>query len=85
MKRILPGLLLCLASLVGALAIAQDRLGELAIDQQATQAIRAATTDEDYLTRWVDALPEHPTVPSPRDVLGYTLGTPGEVTQGESI
>ncbi|MDA1372611.1 MAG: M14 family zinc carboxypeptidase [Proteobacteria bacterium] len=85
MKKILPGLLLCFASLMGALAIAQDRLGELVIDQQATQAIRAATTNEDYLTRWVDALPEHPTVPSPRDVLGYTIGTPGELTQVDAI
>ena len=30
-------------------------------------------------------LPEHPSVPSPRDVLGYTVGTPGELTQVEEI
>jgi len=63
----------------------QDTVGDLAIDQTATDLILEATTSEDFLTRWVNVLPEHPTVPSPRDVLGYTVGTPGELTQVEEI
>tara|TARA_B100000959_G_scaffold274284_1_gene325963 strand:- start:38617 stop:41421 length:2805 start_codon:yes stop_codon:yes gene_type:complete len=85
MKKNLLGLLLVTAGIAMVPAYSQDRLGELAIDQVATDAIRAATTDEDYLTRWVDSLPEHPSVPSPRDVLGYTIGTPGELTQVDDI
>ena len=65
MKKNLLGLLLVTAGIAMVPAYSQDRLGELAIDQVATDAIRAATTDEDYLTRWVDSLPEHPSVPSP--------------------
>lgn len=56
-----------------------------AIDEVATQAIIDATTDEQYLTEWVNSLPEHPTVPSPRDVLGYTIGTPGKLTHVDDI
>jgi len=85
MKKNLLGFLLIAAGMAMIPAFSQDRLGELAIDQLATDTIRAATTDEDYLTRWVDSMPEHPTVPSPRDVLGYTIGTPGELTQVDDI
>ena len=64
---------------------AQITIGDLPMDQTATDAILAATTSGDFLTEWVDVLPEHPTVPSPRDVIGYTIGTPGELTQVEDI
>ncbi len=83
-KKVL-GLILCLAPMAQNAGNAQDRIGDLVIDSVATDLIREATTDEDFLTRWVDVLPEHPTVPSPRDVLGYTIGTPGELTQVEEI
>jgi len=84
MIRQMP-LLFLIAALLGGPVHAQDLLGDLVIDQIATDSIREATTDEDFLTRWVDTLPDHPTVPSPRDVLGYTIGTPGELTQVEDI
>jgi len=70
--------------IIGA-ANAQDLVGDLPIDQISTDTILESTTDEDFLTRWVNVLPDHPTVPSPRDVLGYTIGTPGELTQVEDI
>jgi hypothetical protein len=57
----------------------------LSIDTVATASIRSSTTDEKYLTRWVDSLPDHPTIPSPREILGYTIGTPGELTQVDEI
>lgn len=60
---------------------AQETVGELQLDRIATDSIRDSTTDTDFLTEWVDVLPDHPTVPSPREVLGYTIGTPGELTQ----
>ena len=64
---------------------AQSQVGILEIDEVATNAIFSATTDTDFLTEWVAVLPEHDTIPSPRDVLGYTIGTPGELTQVEEI
>ncbi|MDT8429364.1 MAG: M14 family zinc carboxypeptidase [Pseudomonadales bacterium] len=85
MKHFLHCLILLLSSLLSAPVFAQPLIGELPVDETATASIRAATTSEDFLTRWVDVLPEHPDVPSPRDVLGYTVGTPGELTQVEEI
>jgi hypothetical protein len=54
-------------------------------DEISTAAIREATTDEEYLTPWVEELPDHPTVPGPRDFLGYTIGAPGELTSVDEI
>jgi|TARA_B100001971_G_scaffold66348_4_gene61090 hypothetical protein len=64
---------------------ADEMLGDLMVDEIATQVISQSVTDTRYLTEWVDRLPEHPTVPSPRDYLGYTVGTPGKLTQVEEI
>lgn len=58
---------------------------ELANDPVSTQAILDSVTDAKYLTKWVDHVPDHPTIPSPRDFLGYTIGTAGELTQVEAI
>ncbi len=85
MRSTLRAFLFCVTAGAAVSSMAQQRLGELAVDQTATDTIRSATTDAAYLTRWVDSLPEHPEVPSPRDVLGYTVGTPGELTQVEEI
>ena len=85
MKRSLVWIVTCGISLVGSGAQAQNRVGTLPLDTISTTAIREATTDQGFLTRWVDVLPDHPTVPSPRDVLGYTVGNPGELTQVDDI
>lgn len=55
------------------------------IDKIASNAIKNATTSEDYITDWVSTLPEDKNVPSPRDVLGYTVGTPGKLTSLQDI
>ena len=62
-----------------------EQLGDLPVDQTSTQAIKAATTDPMFLTDWVSKIPDHSTIPSPRDFLGYVIGTPGELTQVEQI
>ena len=85
MKLFLTVIIVCVTACTASKTSAQALLGDLAVDQVATDSILAATTDEDYLTRWVDALPDHVDVPSPREVLGYTVGTPGELTQVEEI
>ncbi len=56
-----------------------------AVDATASEAIREATTSTEYLNDWVAEMPESATVPSPRDVLGYTAGTPGELTHVDDI
>lgn len=60
-------------------------LASQVIDQEATETIQSATTDTRFLTDWVATLPDNDSVPSPRDVLGYTVGTPGELTHLDDI
>ena len=54
-------------------------------DPVAAAEIRQHTTDPRFCTPLVDHLPAHPTVPSPRAHLGYTIGTPGRVTSAAEI
>ncbi|GAB4527166.1 MAG: M14 family metallopeptidase [Parvularculaceae bacterium] len=84
-RRILSGA--AAASLLGAGAVAAQPgdLGGLPADEAYGAAIRDATTDERYLTPWVAALPDHPTIPSPMDYLGRIAGAPGELTQVDQI
>ena len=63
----------------------ETRRGPDAVDVVSTRAIREATTDPSYLTPWVDYVPQSETVPSPRDVLGYAVGTPGQLTRPDTI
>ncbi|NNE66345.1 MAG: peptidase [Pyrinomonadaceae bacterium] len=60
-------------------------LGGLPVDRTSSEAIREFTTEERFLTPLVSALPDHPTIPSPRDHLGYIAGTPGEMTNVAEI
>lgn len=55
------------------------------VDEVATAVIEAETTDPKFLNDWVRTLPEHESVPSPRDVIGYTPGTDGELTHVDDI
>ncbi len=59
--------------------------GSLPTDTISTAAIKAATTDSAYLSPWVATIPDHGTIPSPRDFLGYVVGAPGELTSVERI
>ncbi len=54
-------------------------------DEIAGKLIREATTSDEFITDWVKTLPEDDKVPSPRDVLGYTIGTPGKLTSVDKI
>lgn len=51
------------------------------VDETGTAEIHVHTTDPKYLTPLVSYIPEHPEVPSPRDVLGYIAGTEGKLTR----
>jgi hypothetical protein len=62
-----------------------DTLGGLPVDKISSAAIRAATTSIKYMNPWVSAIPDHPTIPSPRDFLGHIAGAPGEMTNVDKI
>ena len=49
------------------------------------EAVAAATTEPRFLSPWVADLPDHPTVPSPKDHLGHIAGAPGELSRTTKI
>lgn len=66
-------------------AVVESTRGPDALDVESTRLVREYTTDPRFLTAWVDHVPEHPDVPSPREFLGYVVGTPGKLTQAEQV
>jgi hypothetical protein len=50
------------------------------IDKESTKLIKEYTTDERFLNPLIDHIPESDTVPSPREILGYVVGTPKKLT-----
>ncbi|MCL6623009.1 MAG: hypothetical protein K6T17_00140 [Fimbriimonadales bacterium] len=77
MKRITSSLaLLALSLALGA----QQR-----VDEEYTKKIREYTTEPFFLTELVDYLPAGNGVPTPRDVLGYVIGTPRILTYTADI
>jgi Zinc carboxypeptidase len=92
LKHALSGAMAISIGLLGTSTFAQegpeiegDGLGGLPIDQVSTDAILAATTEERFLNDLVSAIPDHPTIPSPRDFLGHIAGAPGEMTNVDEI
>lgn len=61
------------------------RRGKDKLDVDYARDIHANTTDPTYLSEWVDHLPVSRRVSSPKQALGYSIGTPGELTQPETI
>ena len=55
------------------------------VDVASTRALRQHTTEPAFLTDWVDYVPESDEVPSPRDFLGYTVGTHDRLTPPDRI
>ena len=45
-----------------------------------TAEIQRAITDPAFSNAWVDHVPDSRRVPSPRDFLGYAIGTPDRLT-----
>jgi hypothetical protein len=63
----------------------EERRGPDSVDVESTRAIREATTEASFLTEWVDYVPQSDTVPSPRDFLGYAVGTGAKLTSAARI
>ena len=63
----------------------ERRRGKDRLDLEETAEIRGAVTDPAFRNAWVDHMPESRRVPSPRDFLGYAIGTPDRLTPPEKI
>ncbi len=55
------------------------------MDDDFAKSVKEWTTRPEFLSPLVDHLPKSATVPSPKDVLGYYIGTPKKLTYYEDI
>ena len=62
------------------LSLALPTSAQQEIDKESTILIKEYTTDERFLNPLIDHIPESDTVPSPREILGYVVGTPKKLT-----
>ena len=63
----------------------EKKRGRDRLDLESTAKIAEYVTDPSFSTPWVDHIPENRRVPSPRDFLGYVIGTPNQLTAPEKI
>lgn len=76
---LLTGLLILQLGLVPAAAQKQE------IDEEYTAKIREYTTDDHFMTKYVDYLPHSETVPTPLDILGHIAGARDILTYTKDI
>src|SRR5579884_2259000 len=55
------------------------------MDEEFAKSVKEWTTRPEFISPLVDHLPKSATVPSPKDVLGYYIGTPKKLTYYEDI
>lgn len=63
-----------------AAASSEANAGEIAVDTTSSRLIRQFTSSPEFLSPLVADVPESDAVPSPRDFLGYVVGTPKKLT-----
>jgi hypothetical protein len=63
----------------------ETRRGRDSLDPEYAAEIAAHTTEQRYLTPWVDHIPTSRRVPSPKEFLGYSIGTPNRLTPPDQI
>jgi hypothetical protein len=90
-RHLVPGLLvLAVAALLGVRVPAQQSVLETqnpaqAQDEEFARLVKEWTTRPEFISPLVDHLPKSPTVPSPKDVLGYHIGMPKKLTYYDDI
>ncbi|HUP49735.1 MAG TPA: M14 family zinc carboxypeptidase, partial [Thermoanaerobaculia bacterium] len=72
-------------TLLATLLLASTVLAQQPLDEAYTSDIRRFTTGPQFTTELVDHLPAHPTVPTPRQLLGYVAGAEGRLTYAEDV
>jgi len=55
------------------------------MDEDFARSVKEWTTKPEFISPLVDHLPKVPGIPSPKDVLGYHIGTPQKLTYTEGI
>src|SRR5579863_3916463 len=61
-------------------ALTLPLLAQQSQDQDFARSVKEWTTRPEFLSPLVDHLPKSPTIPTPKDVLGYYIGTPKKLT-----
>ena len=74
--------ILALAAIATGLVLTQTRSAQ---DEDYAKAVKEWTTRPEFMSPLVDHLPKAPGVPSPKDVLGYYIGTPKKLTHTAEI
>lgn len=64
-------------------AVAQQPKQQM--DEDFARSVKEWTTKPEFISPLVDHLPKVPGIPSPKDVLGYHIGTPQKLTYTEGI
>lgn len=67
------------------LAIGGSLLAQQQMDEDFAKSVREWTTKPEFLSPLVDHLPKSGSVPSPKDALGYHVGTPKKLTYYSDI
>src|SRR5215475_7964871 len=80
-RRLPVFILLSFASLI---AFSQQHNAQQ-MDDEFAKAVKEWTTRPEFISPLVDHLPKVPGVPSPKDVLGYHIGTPKKLTYTTDI
>src|SRR5215831_18045116 len=73
---------LALAMCATGLVLAQTRQAQ---DEEYAKLVKEWTTRPEFMSTLVDHLPKASGVPSPKDVLGYYIGTPKKLTRTAEI
>jgi hypothetical protein len=58
---------------------------EPVVDSTYTLLVRQYTSEERYISPLIEHLPDHPSIPSPREFLGYIVGAPNKLTYYKDI
>jgi hypothetical protein len=78
--------LLAAFMLLGSFSYAQHQSRPQVQDPEFARLVRQWTTKPEFLSPLVDHLPKVAGIPSPKDVLGYHIGTPGKLTyHGQAV
>ena len=78
-------LLTAASALAATLALAPAQTKQQPQDDEYARVVKEWTTKPEFMSPLVDHLPKAPGIPSPKDVLGYYIGTPKKLTHVADI
>ncbi len=81
-RRLLP---ICTLILLISLSVSAQQNQAQQMDEDFAKSVKEWTTRPEFISPLVDHLPKVPGVPSPKDALGYHIGTPKKLTRTPEI